>query len=271
MPAYAPRTKKGKSLPKGSTAPNVGDLDLNTTSIPAVPGPGGAMSLLPYLISIYKNKAAREAATEAFKASANQLQFPIRIADAADWFASKYPRVAAHMRINPEVLSGQSSHTPSGGFAANIQTPPGKVTEPMTVNFSRRGLDALDLDPDAAFDMMAHEGTHAAQALGNSSFNQLYNAAHNLTGYQDNPFEIMAQMRGMTAGEGGTKVPRMIMQGTEPDTYVRQTALRLLEYAAAHGKAHNAPTPLLGKPEGLHAKVARTILAHRNAKVNAKR
>jgi hypothetical protein len=43
---------------------------------------------------------------------------------------------------------------------------------------------------------MFHEGTHAAQNLGNKDMRDLYYLAHRLLGYAENPFEINAFRRG---------------------------------------------------------------------------
>lgn len=198
MPAYAPRTKKGKSLPKGAAAPNVGDLDLNTTSIPAVPGPGGAMSLLPYLISIYKNKEAREIATRGFQQAAETFSPAIKYA--AQNLAKKYPRVAAHMNVTqrtPEEMGQIAAKMGTPGIlrgVAHIQ--PGPVQQRVPVNVGPTN------DFMGAQNTLHHEATHVAQALGNRNLNNMYDAAGRVFGYEANPYEVTARLAGEKAAYG---------------------------------------------------------------------
>ena len=183
--------------------------------------PFGGLSPAP-LISIYKDlagvpsKALREKGTMAFLQSAlDRANTAFRNPDVVPWqaehstdlplmrsaeeFAAKYPRVAAHMRINPQTGDGVSNI--SGRYAANIQTPTGRVGKPMTVTYSESGLkDAVN--PDRARDIIAHEGTHAAQALGNHNFAELYHSANKIAGYHDNPFEQMARNAGENFATG---------------------------------------------------------------------
>jgi hypothetical protein len=156
------------------------------------------------LISIFKDaegvpsSALRQASTQTFKDMAASL--PYRMRGAAEQFAQDYPRVAAHMRPEYGLPPSESSKA-----AAYINTPPGKVLEPMKTGFTHIGRHFSENPTDyetglnEARKMMYHEGTHAAQALGNRDFNDLYANANALVGYDLNPFERTAERAGFRA------------------------------------------------------------------------
>lgn len=139
------------------------------------------------LISIFKNRAAREAGTEAFKEGLQKVASK-NLQAAGEEFAARYPRVAAHMspsqvpRVDMPLTHAQVQIPPAGG----------KITEPMPLQFTDFGVDRSANDLEFARDLMFHEGTHAAQALGNRHTAPLYSAANQAVGYADNPFEINA-------------------------------------------------------------------------------
>lgn len=173
------------------------------------------------LISIYKNaagvpdKAIRAKATQEFLESARRFvtEVPGRatrnISEAAEWLATKYPRVAAHTRITEGFID--PARNPNAiNFGAQIHTPPYIVNYPMKIEFSKLG-GILSDNPDKAREMLAHEATHAAQALGNKYNAVLYKDASNLRGYMENPFEQMARARGEVA-EAGMYGPAVFRQ-----------------------------------------------------------
>lgn len=106
-------------------------------------------------ISIYKDaagipsKALRAAGTKEFLESAMD---PLRklmnqdLPAAAQTFANKYPRIAAHLRINDDYLKSKFS------------VPEHPIQKPMNVS-----IGILSSNP--LFDL-THEATHGAQALG---------------------------------------------------------------------------------------------------------
>lgn len=166
-------------------------------------------SMLSPLISIYKDKAAREAATEEFRNSVqtfisrNEMPDVVRNAwgNAADYFASRYPRIAAHVRQSP----GLHSYALGGQQAgASIITPIDKVTAPMSMHLHSGGISPIERDPREAFDFMFHEMTHAAQSLGNKDSDELYNAAASMLPYKYIPQESTARMGG-AKGKFGIK------------------------------------------------------------------
>jgi hypothetical protein len=140
-------------------------------------------------VTMFATPAARKVATEKFLQSAKNLNIP-NMEAAADTFASKYPRVAAHMNISPEV---GNPHATAELSIPMIGVQPEK---PLAVQLSDYGRNAADTSLEAAIDMMFHEGTHAAQALGNNRMGPLYGNASHLTGYTNNPFEVNARRAG---------------------------------------------------------------------------
>ena len=173
------------------------------------------------MISIFKDaagvpqKALREEGTKRFLDSAQHLfermydssDVPIQatnnFGNAVDWLAKKYPRVSAHMEINPwldNTVSPISGAIPT----ARIHTPSGRASTPMMMSYSGHGF-ARGQDPADAYNTMAHEATHAAQALGNHNFGNLYHNANRAVGYTDNPFEQMARNAGENAYSGGRR------------------------------------------------------------------
>lgn len=160
----------------------------------------------PPLVSIYKtaagvpSRALREAGMKAYQASAEKLG-PV-ISRAAQVFASKWPRVAAHtrLRVNPDL-------TPM--VRAKTNTPVGVVTEPVEVEFSELGRALAGREPKEAAELISHEGAHVAQSLGNRMTRRLYGLAQQLVGREQNPLEASAMMRGFgerlgtAVGHGG--------------------------------------------------------------------
>ncbi len=161
------------------------------------------------LISIYKNAAERLPHTQAFAEAGRRLGGPF--GDAAAWFAQRYPRVAAHMELSPEPIRG-----PLGDRAmAQIAAPVGQVQNRIPMEVFNYGRARAQQNPGLAKDIIAHEGTHVAQALGNRNNRELYQSATELAGYANNPMEVSARMKGLsTYAEGGPRNrPYSALQG----------------------------------------------------------
>ena len=149
--------------------------------------PMGGMSPNPMvnpLISIYKNAAARTAGTKGFLESAKNLGIE-GLTRASEEFASRYPRVAAHMRMGMENAPHDA--------AASIVTPDWVVKEPVETRLSKIG-GMLSKDHTQALPYLMHEGTHVAQALGNRYLKPLFKAGQKF-GQFTNPFEKSANIR----------------------------------------------------------------------------
>ncbi len=149
------------------------------------------------LISMFRNKGMREAATQAFLTAAEKMGLP-NLTEAAGHFASKYPRVAAHTNLVEEPFTGT--------FAAKAKPLyPAQVPDQVDVELSHLGRQAVS-DPvwglANAKDLLHHEGTHVAQQLGNKDLGHLYALANKAVGYNRNPFEISAYNAGEAAGLG---------------------------------------------------------------------
>lgn len=186
------------------------DMGMDVSGIPA----GGAIepavqagaTMLSPLISIYKNKAAREAATEEFRASVQQFlkQNTDIISDvakarwhnAAEALAERYPRIAAHLRQNPVYENFTQDNM---NAAASLGMPPGKVYSPMQLNVHPAGMANIENDFTAARELLFHEATHAAQSLGNKNASELYELANQITPYKYNPYETSARLSGNRA------------------------------------------------------------------------
>jgi hypothetical protein len=155
-----------------------------------IPGPSG-MEAAP-LISIYKDamgvpsKMLRQGATQEFINSARALDEPT-IENAAYEFASKYPRVAAHMRMQPNMDM-------TNEYNAITHVPAFEPEAPIKVAYSNTGL-AKDASSQAeALNTIFHEGTHVAQALGNRYTDLLYRLGLKLPGgYMKHPMEESAR------------------------------------------------------------------------------
>lgn len=223
--------------------------------------PLGGLSPTP-MVSIYKDaagipsKALRELGTSEFVESAKRLGSD-SFDQAAGWFSSRYPRVAAHMRMKPEPPTGALEET-----AAAIEVPTfGRPKAPMDVGLTQLGRAMVDVDPAYGRDYLAHEGTHAAQALGNSHFAPLYNNAKEAFGYYRNPLEKGANLRGEAARAGldrpesshsSLRALQGLVEasgGSNPNVdVVRKILGRGGEPVASHPKVPSTPAPM-GKPK----------------------
>jgi len=160
------------------------------TNLPGVPL--GAVSMFP-------NKALREAGTSTFRQLASKLPSP-KLQTALGEFADKYPRIAAHMSPQEGKL-----FFPTASAAVEIPMTNEKIATPLITKFTKSGIEKSDLNLDAARNMVFHEGTHAAQVLGNKDLGKLYQNSSILSGYGRNPFEINANTSGMRNYPGGPK------------------------------------------------------------------
>lgn len=152
----------------------LGEMDPGDVVNPITTGP------VAPLVSIFKNKAAREEATKRFIDEAYKLN--PKVGEAAEWVASKYPRVAAHTKVQPEPVTGT--------FGAQIYTGwPGR----MPIEFTHAGLS---MKPDHVRGSLMHEVTHGAQKKADPKyFNRLYDKVDEAFGYIRNPYEVGARLR----------------------------------------------------------------------------
>lgn len=151
-------------------------------------------NLINPLISIYSSKAARELGTKRFLESVKN--FPSVYRPAAEAFAQKYPRIAAHIRF---------SRTPASDPWTIISRVPqyGRVTAPIEIRGGKEALKLAKKDPKMALEQLFHEGTHIAQALSLPDFGALYRYVQGVLGYSGNPFERTAYFRGWKAVDPG--------------------------------------------------------------------
>jgi len=159
---------------------------LNPTDTGNIEGPSEAVTR--FVTKGIPDKTARIASTEKYLQSARK--FPT-VAPAAEAFAKKYPRIAAHSLINPEVYKDTNA------YAAMQPYEPG-VTEglidkyhvPINIHYSKYGIRS---SPEQGLRSTFHEGTHVAQKLGlGEAANDLYQNMDQLYGYKWNPAEIGA-------------------------------------------------------------------------------
>jgi hypothetical protein len=158
----------------------------------------GVLGLGGPLISAYKDATDTPSAmlrakmgTQGFLDSAQAFSdkhLATPVLEAAQAFAKRYPRVAAHLRLDPNVIN--EDH-----YAHILTADVPKWRMPVT--FTQRGLDQAINEPGQAINTIFHEGVHGAQNLGNSDFNTLYPAVAKALGKGPaNPYEATATTRG---------------------------------------------------------------------------
>lgn len=173
------------------------------------------------LISIYKNAATRAIGT---KKTGKQLEKLVdyligrgdfkaaeNLQAAGQDFIKRYPRVAAHTEFMPDV-----DNRPGMDYLGRTMLEQGKVTRPIQVDFSERGIKHFSGKKGAANarDTVFHEALHVAQSLGNKYAKPMYDATMEALGdskdyiraYLGNPFEQNAFARGLK--EAGYTNPR---------------------------------------------------------------
>lgn len=161
------------------------------------------------LVSIYKNKAAREVGTGAFKQAATKIFPDPHRRLAAEHFAERYPRIAAHIDLrNPHVTSSYDGMltreknivdsgsswvpwdaTPEGKKVVNLNNFRDILNQRLITKFTppSEKEDLLLMD---AISSMFHEGTHVAQSRMLPKMKELYNAIFQIRGkHADNPLE----------------------------------------------------------------------------------
>lgn len=157
------------------------DLGIDPTS-------GVLDSVASPLISIFKDRAARELGTQAAVKKAQAVS--PEIGAAFERLAQKYPRVTAH--IDPSKANSLKAKSPT--VEATTMPTWGTVRSPIPMNFFEPGLQKAAQGPLEADKLVRHEATHVAQSLGNSDLVPLYGIAEDLAGYVKNPFEITARI-----------------------------------------------------------------------------
>lgn len=152
----------------------LGEMDPGDVVNPIASGPAAP------LVSAFKSKALREEATKRFIDEAYKLN--PKTGEAAEWVASRYPRVAAHTKVQPNPVRGT--------FNAQIYTSwPGR----MPIEFSHAGLEQT---ANHVRGSLMHEITHAAQKKADPRYyNRLYNKVDEAFGYIKNPYEVGARLR----------------------------------------------------------------------------
>lgn len=158
------------------------------------------------LVSIFKDKAAREASTTLFRNAGKILgSFSSPLAEAVEQFATKYPRIAAHIDLRGTPMPIPPKNKAYGRTPdAVTQSVVGKVKDRIPIAITEGGINAIARSPNNAKRYLAHEGTHVAQMLGNSDMAKLYAGSHKVYGYHNNPFEQRAVNAGAKA-EGPSK------------------------------------------------------------------
>lgn len=153
--------------------------------------PSSIMQVGAPMVSIYKDAAGVPSAVLRAEGTKNFLQSAKDTAingidTAAELFAEKYPRIAAHMHLKRSENYGLP-------MMAQAHSPYGKVAAPINISMSPEQPYPLNV--------LTHEGTHVAQSLGNSDALALYDFAneHKDLGYPRNPFEHTADYAGELA------------------------------------------------------------------------
>jgi hypothetical protein len=147
------------------------------------------------LVSIFKDKLERSQATQAFvEKMKGLLPTTNNLATAAEEFAQRYPRVAAH--IDPKLMDSIPVSGGNGTAAAAVALPLGRVKNLVEMGITPEGEAAMSQSAKWARDTMFHEGTHVAQVLGNHHTGMAYPLATQAVGYRNNPFEQSARETG---------------------------------------------------------------------------
>lgn len=169
---------------------NFGDFDA---------GPSQAVTRMMRPGTRIPDIATRQAGTEKFVNDAKLLDRGV--GTAAEWFASRWPRVAAHIGIVPRIAPAGSSFyaatipeaTLKGGKVRRLTK--GALPKSIPMAFSQEGVN---LPPERLKGVMGHEGTHPAQMLGlGKDAADLYDVFTDALGYKLNPLELSAFRREM--------------------------------------------------------------------------
>lgn len=213
----APREVPDMSRPSGWLSAGADILRSMMDPTPTEDNPFGGMDPghgAQEAITMFSNPALRRIATDRFISEGKKLGY--NIGGAAERFAGRYPRVAAHMTIDPNYVGNAG-----GADLAVLYPQEGKVTKPLRMGYTQMGAAASNSDPQTAINHMFHEGMHAAQNLGNSDMNKLYQLASQMEGYRNNPFEVMARAKEVS-NEQSALFPKSTPQGgTEQATAIR--------------------------------------------------
>lgn len=197
------------------------------------------------LISIFKNAAARKLATDEFLESARRMGLP-NLEIAANTFASKYPRVAAHMRMSPEVA-------PGAAVKADVNIPQYGIRKPVPVRLGNSGIDEVDDSVAAATKSIFHEGNHVAQALGDRRMGLLYNNATRAVGYGPNPYEVTSRRAGDKAigldVDPYVPVRKQLASITEKPKSIVESLYELVGKVHPKTRAKHRIQELITKPE----------------------
>jgi len=131
------------------------------------------------------NVGARKEATEQFLDKMSAMGS--KEAEAGQFFAKRYPRVAAHM--DPQTMS-EANQTARGLAHTGQAFVKDEAKVPVSI---KSNMNIRDMH-----NTVAHEGTHVAQVLGMgpNDFNNMYAKANKVAGYKDNPFELSARSAG---------------------------------------------------------------------------
>lgn len=183
----------------------------------------------------FVNPVGRQLATEntarQFKA---QLPMPETFRE-VDLLKAKYPRVMAHAR------AASSSMFPKRvpqGYSLGGHTAPFEGEVRGTTRSTIEINDPLGLKSEGK-GTIGHELLHTAQYWGNKSMQRLYNLAEQITGYRNNPFEIVARRRGDATAAGLTNVrPETLRQaGIEPPMMWDPVRQKEVPYTVRRGLA----------------------------------
>jgi hypothetical protein len=215
--------------------------------------PMPAVTMFPVTGTKLANEAARKAGNTAYEAAIKNM--PRNLRRGFEAFAQRYPRVAAHME--PGFGKSTSGNKRVEAFTS---VPGTKVTEPVPVGITRYGrfMTSRFMPGGAkrAKNLIGHEGTHVAQALGNQDLGTLYDAAETLYGYKNNPFEVTARRAGLRTEDPLSTA----LEGTY-DNAINVLRRHLYQLESARGGANPVK---LNKAQDKAARQIRNILLGRD-------
>ncbi len=202
------------------------------------------------MVTKFATPAERMASTEAYRQAAKQ--FGGNLETAMGEFATEYPRIAAH--IQPDPSKAVFKGAPKGAMGVMRIPASGEYKGPMKFSVSNHGQQLAEQSMSNARGTVYHEGTHAAQFLGNKDMGQLYMNANKTGSYWENPFEINARV----AGE--SRAPGNKLSTDKPETQV--DIAKYLKKQADETLANNR----LGPDKRITAHRTKDILYKRDAR-----
>jgi hypothetical protein len=171
------------------------------------------------LVTLYKDAQGIPSQTIRAEQTAKLLEhvknnFGGNIQAAVEWFAKRWPRLAAHFNLPNEHLTNSP-----GTLAAMVQ-PPDVVRQGLNrdVLFTKMGERVAQADPAQARALITEEGgSHTAQNLMRADqMKTEYRPATKQVGYENNPYEIAVKGRAEQSALGDYRAKSRLSRDNTP-------------------------------------------------------